>query len=934
MQDDGTILNFCNHFWGKEERGVDVLFGRMNEAKNICEEIRVFYKDWATIEEEYARRLRRLVRGTLGSHEIGTMRESFDTLQKETETIAKQHSNVALQIRGELEEPLHAFSSDMRTNRKAIQSNLEKLRRIKIAQVNQVQKCKEKIEDKSGKASGQASQLSLFLGKSSEKNNQKVDKSQIMAQNNNDYLLAITVLQETSIKWIREWKIACDKFQDLEERRLDFIKSSLWTFSGIISETCISDSKGFFKLFSFIIFNQFILFIRTKGTGQEIPNPPKSKDPYNNGFEDLNDPTCSIAQFSRVSDPQFHSDAIMQRSIFNENSVYLSPKISSFISNSQPEPSLKTDVNKVPFDGITQLCKSDSLLDSSNTKRFSPTASAYPHSNETQVAAPLFNYRNHDEKDLSMASKTKKKDRNSFNINDKRLGYLSSMEETANEINQTGYRSTLSYKNSSIKKNCDTAKSPLFERLKGMGVVSDSEIESIDPRANVMLNAGNNLFKIETDGKKKKLEIHSSEDPIVTALNQFKVSSKMSPKKEPRVSWHDPIDDNNIQNPEIMGRRHYFPSEPQKPPLNIRSSIPVPQKPALSIPNKFVKRDPLSASPSSIPATKMKHMTQAYTKQVNDIYSTSEKDIYPLQYGTMPMNNNDFCYGHIKENMFSEKEVMSMAKGKNHNTRLGSSENMLLSEASERPYMDYRRVLGASSPQLEYRTISPENDYPRSGSRSPIAYKSTPPGAYHPSRIGRPMEPFQDDRISRPLTLLPATESPDHFYNRVSRRQPPVSSAFDISLDADGNLINKYSRARSASPCPSSYRAISRSKYNMHTEHIPYSTSIPSGYGDYYNEDTRIFNSPLSHNDKKTYMNNGLAPSQYTKDGKRILFYVRALYDYMAAIPEEISFVKNDVLLVLDMQEDGWWEGEVLNSKNSKRGLFPSNFVQRTTFIS
>ncbi|QSL65150.1 hypothetical protein MERGE_002455 [Pneumocystis wakefieldiae] len=888
MHDDGTILNFCNHFWGKDERGVDVLFGRMNEAKNICEEIRVFYKDWATIEEEYARRLRRLVRGTLGSHEIGTMRESFDTLQKETETIAKQHSNVALQIRGELEEPLHAFSSDMRANKKAIQSNLEKLRRIKIAQETQVQKCKEKIEDKSGKASGQTSQLSLFLGKSSEKNNQKVDKSQIMAQNNNDYLLAITVLQETSIKWIREWKIACDKFQDLEERRLNFIKSSLWTFSGIISET----------------------YIRT---GQEIPNPPKTKDPRNTGFEDLNDPTCSIAHFSRVSDPQLHSDAIMQRSIFNENNVSLSPKISSFTSNSQPEVYSKTDANKVPFDGITQLCKNGSLLDSSNTKRLSPTTSLYPYNSETQAAAPLFDYRNHDEKDSSAASKTKKNDRNSFNINDKRSGYLSSMEETSNEINQTGYPSVLSYKNPSIKKNYDTIKSPLFERLKGMGVVSDSEIDSIDPRANTMLNSGNNLYKVETDEKKKKPEMHSPQDPIVTALKQFKISSKMSPKKEPRVTWHDPVDDNNIQNPEIMERRHCFPVEPQKPPSNIRSSIPIPQKPILSIPNRFVKRDPLGASPSCIAATKTRHMTQAYSKQVNDIYSTSEKDIYSPQYGTMPMNNNDFCYGHVQENMFSEKEVMPMGRGKNHNTRLCSSENMLLPTASERPYMDYRRVLGTSSAQPEYRTISPENDYSRSGSRSPVAYKSISPGAYHPSRIGRSMEPYQDDRISRPLTLRPATESPDYLYSRVSRRQPPISSVFDISLDADGNLINKYSRARSASPCPSSYRAISRSKYNMHTENIPYSTSIPGGYRDYYDEDTRIFNTPLSHDDRKAYMNNGLSP-QYTEDGRRILFYVRALYDYMATIPEEISFVKNDILLVLDMQEDGWWEVILCNA--------------------
>lgn len=64
--------------------------------------------------------MHRLVRGTLCSHEIGTLRESFVTLQKETETIAKQHSNIAIQIRSELEEPLHAFSSDMRTTRKAV----------------------------------------------------------------------------------------------------------------------------------------------------------------------------------------------------------------------------------------------------------------------------------------------------------------------------------------------------------------------------------------------------------------------------------------------------------------------------------------------------------------------------------------------------------------------------------------------------------------------------------------------------------------------------------------------------------------------------------------------------------------------------------------------------------------------------------------------
>ena len=33
----------------------------------------------------------------------------------------------------------------------------------------------------------------------------------------------------------------CQKFQDLEEERLDFTKSSLWTFVNVASTVCVSD---------------------------------------------------------------------------------------------------------------------------------------------------------------------------------------------------------------------------------------------------------------------------------------------------------------------------------------------------------------------------------------------------------------------------------------------------------------------------------------------------------------------------------------------------------------------------------------------------------------------------------------------------------------------------------------------------------------------
>lgn len=48
---------------------------------------------------------------------------------------------------------------------------------------------------------------------------------------------------------------------------------------------------------------------------------------------------------------------------------------------------------------------------------------------------------------------------------------------------------------------------------------------------------------------------------------------------------------------------------------------------------------------------------------------------------------------------------------------------------------------------------------------------------------------------------------------------------------------------------------------------------------------------------------------------------------YQAAIPEELSFAKGDVLAVLRHQDDGWWEAEI-PTKRGARGLVPSNYLQ------
>ncbi|VDI19233.1 Hypothetical predicted protein [Mytilus galloprovincialis] len=50
---------------------------------------------------------------------------------------------------------------------------------------------------------------------------------------------------------------------------------------------------------------------------------------------------------------------------------------------------------------------------------------------------------------------------------------------------------------------------------------------------------------------------------------------------------------------------------------------------------------------------------------------------------------------------------------------------------------------------------------------------------------------------------------------------------------------------------------------------------------------------------------------------------VIALYPYVAASSDELSFQKNDVITVIGTEDENWWEGEM----KEQRGFFPENYV-------
>lgn len=178
------------------------------------------------------------------------------------------------------------------------------------------------------------------MGQEERKNKAKLEKTQItVAATNTEYENAVKALEDTTARWNREWKAAADKFQDLEEERLDFSKSSLWTFANISSTVCVSDDASCEKirlsLETMDVEDDIMHFISERGTGQEIPDPPKYINFCKGDVEDpqpepVEEDNYSVAQFPRSINPQFRSS---------------SPQPSTFESHHDPNSALARDLS-------------------------------------------------------------------------------------------------------------------------------------------------------------------------------------------------------------------------------------------------------------------------------------------------------------------------------------------------------------------------------------------------------------------------------------------------------------------------------------------------------------------------------------------------------------------------------------------------------------
>jgi hypothetical protein len=63
-----------------------------------------------------------------------------------------------------------------------------------------------------------------------------------------DYQEACYKLQMVTQKFENDWRQACDKFQMMEEERIEFLRNTLWNYTNLFSNICVTDDESFERI--------------------------------------------------------------------------------------------------------------------------------------------------------------------------------------------------------------------------------------------------------------------------------------------------------------------------------------------------------------------------------------------------------------------------------------------------------------------------------------------------------------------------------------------------------------------------------------------------------------------------------------------------------------------------------------------------------------
>ncbi|KAF9075556.1 hypothetical protein BDP27DRAFT_1315268 [Rhodocollybia butyracea] len=947
----GRSTDFCNSFWGVGDGGVDVLFARMRGAMRSMDELKNFWKERALIEEDYAKRLGKLAKQTLGRDEIGELRNSLDSVRLETDKQSTHHLNLAQQIKNDLEAQATTFCAKQSHHKKIYQAAIEKEFKAKQNQESYVKKAREKYEQDCMRINSYTAQSTLVQGRDLEKIQVKLDRAQATVQTNErDFANFARAFQDTAAKWEQDWKTFCDTCQDLEDDRMEFMKDNMWAYANAVSTVCVSDDESCEKirvaLEGMDSEKEVDNFVRDYATGAQIPAPPT--------FFTYNSPEAASASVVRTKPANFVRSS--QRSIDapEEEEEEDEPPV-NVAGRGAGGHSAKNSISDVRspsrgpngVNGVNGHSSSPSNAGSSLSRRSTQKSSRNPpppdpFSDPIDPNAETY---------IKVGGNAYKVDLNHDPQRHGSFGYsASSSASSPTKIN------------SAISTN-SAADDPLAKQLEEL----QNQVSSVGSvrRNSTWRGQQNNdstgapsrrgtVDSLAAPGAGSSVPHRDYRSSAEMVVGQYPSSSRPSSPNPPTAAFMVPKKPISPGGEVIEGvLSDYHQSLPGERKSVSRSGSRSRQGSFTSVNDQLQQQQRgqnLDRPPSVGHAGVGAHGSRSNSPQ--PISRSTSPAPAPGQFMSPPPGSTVVRTGSSGSQRSPSPNPLGISLDAN-NARVTVDEmaqryqqQQIPPPPPQGPPAQYRQPPPQQQPQYNGRPSYSAPAVAQPSYAPPPAPYQAPPPTHHqpqqPSYTQAPPPPQPQPAYNAPppshyQAPPPPQQQAQQMYphQQASPIASPGYSQMERALTGPGyyggqGQVVQQQQQQQQMMMQQAQQQRQRGLGGISNMHMP---QQQSGYQRLLSDDQHYGAAAIRRSPSPQPPGGAMvaAPTrQVTEDGAGILFYVQALYDYQATIDEEFDFQAGDVIAVTATPEDGWWSGVLLdeNRRQPGRHVFPSNFVR------